>query len=303
MADIPHFSRVAIVGIGLIGSSLALAIRKAGLADKIVCWSRRAETSARALELGVVDETAETVAAAVAGADLVVIAIHLRGYADVAQAMAPALADGAIVTDVGSSKQVSIAELAPHLPDHVHLVPGHPVAGTEFSGPDAGFAELFDGRWCILTPPPDTDADAVAKVAGLWTAVGCSIQTMDPKHHDVVLALTSHLPHVIAYTIVGTAAEMEDDLKSEVIQFSAGGFRDFTRIAATNPEFWRDVFLVNKDAVLDVLGRFEEDLSVVRKAIRRGDAEGLLAILTRTRDIRRGVIDAQQDSEWHRETG
>ena len=303
MTDTPHFSRVAFLGIGLIGSSLARAVRKAGLADRIVCWSRRPETSARALELGVVDEAAESVADAVAGADLVVVAVHLRGYGDVAQAMAPALADGAIVTDVGSSKQVAIAELAPHLPDHVYLVPGHPVAGTEFSGPDAGFPELFEGRWCILTPAADADPDAVAKMTGLWTAVGSSVRTMDPEHHDVVLALTSHLPHMIAYTIVGTAAEMEDDLKSEVIQFSAGGFRDFTRIAATNPEFWRDVFLVNRDAVLDVLGRFEEDLGAVRKAIRRGDADGLLAILTRTRDIRRGVIDAQQDSDWHRETG
>ncbi len=303
MADTPHFSRVAFIGVGLIGSSLARAVRKAGLADRIVCWSRRAETSARALELGVVDEAAETVADAVAGADLVVIAIHLRGYEDVAKAMAPALAEGAIVTDVGSSKQVALKALAPHLPDHVHLVPGHPVAGTEFSGPDSGFAELFEGRWCILTPAEETDAGALAQVTGLWEAVGSSVQIMEPEHHDVVLALTSHLPHIIAYTIVGTAAEMEGDLKSEVIQFSAGGFRDFTRIAATNPEFWRDVFLVNKDAVLDVLGRFEEDLSAVRKAIRRGDADGLLAMLTRTRDIRRGVIDARQDSDWHRETG
>lgn len=303
VADTPHFSRVAFLGIGLIGSSLALAMRKAGLADHYVCWSRRAETSARARQLGVVNEAADSIAGAVAGADLVVVAVHLRGYAEVAKAMAPALAKGAIVTDVGSSKQVTIAELAPHLPDHVQLVPGHPVAGTEFSGPDAGFAELFEGRWCILTPQDGADANSVAAVAGLWRAVGSEVQMMDPAHHDVVLALTSHLPHVIAYTIVGTAAEMEGDLKSEVIQFSAGGFRDFTRIAATNPEFWRDVFLVNRDAVLDVLGRFEEDLGAIRKAIRRGDADGLLAMLTRTSGIRRGVLDAQQDSDWHRETG
>lgn len=299
----PRFRRVALLGIGLIGSSLARAIREQDMADEIVCWSRRAETRDRAVELGVVDRAADTPAAAVDDADLVVLAIHLGGYEDVAKAIAPALADGAIVTDVGSSKQVALQAVKPHLPDLVHLVPGHPVAGTEFSGPDAGFAELFHGRWCILTPEDGTDPAAVEKVTGLWQAAGSQVQIMDPAHHDVVLALTSHLPHVIAYTIVGTAAELEEDTKSEVIQFSASGFRDFTRIAATNPEFWRDVFLVNREAVLEVLGRFEEDLSAVRRAIRRGDADELLDILTRTRDIRQGIIEAKQDSDWHRETG
>jgi cyclohexadieny/prephenate dehydrogenase len=293
----PHFRRVAFLGIGLIGSSLARVIREKGLADEIVAYSRTDGTRERAVELGVVDRAEADPADAVAGADLVVFALHLGGYAPVAEAIAGRLEPGAIVTDVGSAKAAAAAALKAHLPDTVHLVPGHPVAGTEFSGPEAGFAELFDKRFCILTPDADADPEAVGKIRALWRAAGMQVETMDAHHHDIVLALTSHLPHVIAYTIVGTATELEEDLKSEVIKFSAGGFRDFTRIAASDPEFWRDVLLTNREAVLEMLTRFTEDLTAMRKALRRHDGDALLDWFTRTREVRRGIIDARQH-EW-----
>jgi len=299
-SDTPHFGRVAVIGTGLIGSSLLRVFREQGMADQLVGSARRQETRDRILELGLVDRAVEDPGDAADGADLVIIAIHLGGYEDVAKAIGPRLKEGAIVTDVGSAKEVILTALQPHLPAHAHLVPGHPIAGTEFSGPDAGFAELFRDRWCILTPTPETDPAAVETVTALWRAAGSAVEIMDPAHHDLVLAITSHLPHVIAYTIVGTATELEEDVQAEVIKFSAGGFRDFTRIAATKPDFWRDVFITNRGAVLEVLDRFTEDLSALRRAIRRGDADEIMARLARTQDVRKNVIELGQDSEWRR---
>jgi cyclohexadieny/prephenate dehydrogenase len=229
-----------------------------------------------------------------AAADLVVFATPLSAYAEIAERIAPALEPDAIVTDVGSVKEGAIRDIAPALPKTVHFVPGHPVAGTEHSGPEAGFAELFHDRWCILTPPPGTSPAAVAKVTGLWESAGMRVTTMAADHHDKVLAVTSHLPHLIAYTIVGTATDLADDLRSEVIAFSAGGFRDFTRIAASDPVMWRDIFLANREAVLEILQRFSEDLTALQRAIRRGEAEQLEARFTQTRAIRRSIIEAKQ---------
>ncbi|HXO01085.1 MAG TPA: prephenate/arogenate dehydrogenase family protein, partial [Stellaceae bacterium] len=269
----PLFQRVAIIGIGLIGSSLARVIRRDNPATHIVACALRAETLAAVRRLGIADEMTDDPAAAVAGADLVVLATPLSAYAEIAARIAPALKPGAIVTDVGSVKEQAIADLKPALPHGVHLVPGHPVAGTEHSGPEAGFAEMFADRWCILTPLPDSDPDAVAKVTALWQLAKMKVVTMPAEHHDRVLAMTSHLPHLIAYTIVGTATALGDDLKSEIIAFSAGGFRDFTRIAASDPVMWRDIFLKNREAVLDVLQRFSEDLTALQRAIRRGEGD------------------------------
>ena len=295
MTSAPHFKRVALIGVGLMGSSLARVLRREAMADEIVGCARSQETRERIVELDLVDRAEADPGAAAEGADLVVLSTHLGAYGEIGKAIAPRLSPGAIVSDVGSVKQAVIETLAPLLPDGVHLVPGHPVAGTEFSGPDAGFAELFDGRWCILTPQAGTDEMAVERLASMWRSAGMTVEIMDAGHHDLVLALTSHLPHAIAYTIVGTATELEGDLKSEVVKFSAGGFRDYTRIAASNPEFWRDVFLANRSAVLEVLDRFTEDLSALRKAIRRSDGAALEALFTRTRDIRRGIIEAHQE--------
>jgi len=288
------FRRIAIVGVGLIGSSLARVVKRERLADEIVGCDTSAEVGMRAVALGLVDRMAADPADAAKGADLVVLCTPLSAYVPVVEAMAPALKPGTIVTEVGSVKQVVHDKLGPLMPPGVHLVPGHPVAGTEHSGPDAGFADLFDGRWCILTPGPATDAKAVERVAALWTRAGMTIEYMDARHHDLVLAITSHLPHLIAYTIVGTATDLETHLQSEVIKFSAGGFRDFTRIAASDPVMWRDVFLANRDAVLEVLGRFTEDLAGVQRAIRRGEGQTLEDLFARTRAIRRGVIAAKQ---------
>ena len=290
----PLFQRVAIIGIGLIGSSLARVIRRDNPATHIVACALRAETLAAVRRLGIADEMTDDPAAAVAGADLVVLATPLSAYAEIAARIAPALKPGAIVTDVGSVKEQAIADLKPALPHGVHLVPGHPVAGTEHSGPEAGFAEMFADRWCILTPLPDSDPDAVAKVTALWQLAKMKVVTMPAEHHDRVLAMTSHLPHLIAYTIVGTATALGDDLKSEIIAFSAGGFRDFTRIAASDPVMWRDIFLKNREAVLDVLQRFSEDLTALQRAIRRGEGDTLEDWFTRTRAIRRSVIEAKQ---------
>jgi len=225
-----------------------------------------------------------------------VLCTSVGAYARLAEDMAPALKPGAIVTDVGSVKTAVVADVAPRLPAGVHFVPGHPVAGTEQSGPDAGFATLFRNRWHILTPPPETDAAAVAKVRALWEAFGANVEIMSPEHHDLVLAITSHLPHLIAYNIVGTAADLEDSLRSEVLKFSAGGFRDFTRIAASDPTMWRDVFLHNKESVLEMLGRFTEDLTALQRMIRRGDGQGLFDLFTRTRAIRRGIVEQGQET-------
>ncbi len=288
------FGRIALIGIGLIGSSLARVIRRDGLAGHIAVAARTQRTLDTAVDLGLADSVTLDARQAALDADLVVLCSPLGAYAGIAADIGPALKPGAIVSDVGSVKQAVIDDVSPHLPDGVHLVPAHPVAGTEHSGPEAGFAELFDGRWCILTPSAGTDAQAVERVKTLWQRAGMLIETMDAAHHDQVLAITSHLPHLIAYTIVGTATDLEDHLKSEVIKYSAGGFRDFTRIAASDPVLWRDVFLNNREAVLEMLGRFSEDLTAVQRAIRRGEGDTLHEIFTRARELRRGVIAAKQ---------
>jgi cyclohexadieny/prephenate dehydrogenase len=288
------FRRLVVVGIGLVGSSLARVVRREGLAAHIVGVDIDPDVRAKALALGVVDAVEADAARAAAGADLVVISTPISGYPGVARAIGPVLAAGAIVTDVGSVKQAAIRDVVPHLPPGVTFVPGHPVAGTEHSGPEAGFAELFEGRWCILTPMPDSDPTAVARVTWLWRRAGSLVETMSADHHDLVLAITSHLPHLIAYTIVGTATDLEEHLKGEVIKYSAGGFRDFTRIAASDPVMWRDVFLNNREAVLEMLGRLYEDIAILQRAIRVGDGATLEAHFARTRAIRRGIIAAKQ---------
>jgi cyclohexadieny/prephenate dehydrogenase len=290
----PLFERVALIGIGLIGSSLARVLRRDCPDTRIVACARRAETLEAVRRLGIADETTDDPAAAVRDADLVVIATPLSAYEGVGNRIAPALDDGAIVTDVGSVKGAAIEGLLPTLPGHARFVPGHPVAGTEHSGPESGFAELFRDRWCILTPLPDTDPGALAKVRALWELAGMRVATMAPDHHDKVLAVTSHLPHLIAYTIVGTATELGEDLQSEVVAYSAGGFRDFTRIAASDPVMWRDIFLANREAVLELLQRFSEDLTALQRAIRRGEGDKLHDWFTRTRAIRRSIIEAKQ---------
>ncbi|MEQ9556673.1 MAG: prephenate/arogenate dehydrogenase family protein [Rhodospirillales bacterium] len=290
----PMFKRMAFIGIGLIGSSLARVVRRDGLAGEIAVAARRQETLDAATRLGLADHVTTDPAEAARDADIVVICTPLGAYAAVAEAIAPALKPGAIVTDVGSVKRAAIEAIKPHLPAGVHLVPGHPLAGTEHSGPESGFPELFEGRWHLLTPEDGTDAAAVAKVTDLWRRAGSKVEIMDPAHHDQVLAITSHLPHLIAYTIVDTATQLSTDLQKEVIEFSATGFRDFTRIAASDPVMWRDIFLTNREAVLEILGRFTEDLTAMQRMIRKGDGEGLEDVFTRTRAVRRGVIDAKQ---------
>ncbi len=288
------FERVALIGLGLIGSSLARAIKARKLAGKIIGHARTIETREKSLALGFIDEAADSAEAAVQGADLVVIAAPVGTTGAIAEEITSFLSPGAIIIDVGSVKQAVVEAVQPHIPEGVHFVPAHPVAGTEESGPEAGFAELFENRWCILTPPPGTDAEAVARVTALWRAVGSQVDIMDARHHDMILAITSHLPHLIAYTIVGTATDLENHLQQEVVKFAAGGFRDFTRIAASDPVMWRDIFLANKDAVLEMLGRFDEDLTALQRAIRYGDADALEEIFTRTRDIRRSIVEAGQ---------
>jgi cyclohexadieny/prephenate dehydrogenase len=292
----PPFKKIALIGFGLIGGSIARAAREQGLAGEIVTTARSAKTRARVKQLGIVDSVVETNAEAAKDADLVILCIPVGACGAVAQEIADHLKPGAIVSDVGSVKGAVVRDMAPHLPAGVHFVPAHPVAGTEHSGPDSGFAELFTNRWCILTPPDGTDANAVEKLRAFWAALGARVEIMTPDHHDLVLAITSHLPHLIAYTIVGTAEELGQVTSSEVMKFSAGGFRDFTRIAASDPIMWRDVFLANKDAVLEMLGTFNEDLSKLTRAIRRGDGEALFEHFTRTRAIRRGIVEIGQDS-------
>jgi cyclohexadieny/prephenate dehydrogenase len=296
VTEAPLFNRLALIGVGLIGSSIARATRAQGVAGTIVATARSAATRRRVSELGLADQVVETNAAAVDGADLVIVCIPVGQSGAAAQEIGPHLAPGAIVSDVGSVKASVLHDMAPHMPNGVHLIPAHPVAGTEHSGPDAGFAELFVNRWCILTPPPHADAAAVERLAAFWRALGANVETMPAEHHDLVLAVTSHLPHLIAYTIVGTADELAEVTRSEVLKFSAGGFRDFTRIAASDPTMWRDVFLANKAAVLEILGRFNEDVATLTRAIRRNDGETLFNLFTRTRAIRRGILDIGQDS-------
>lgn len=290
------FERVALIGLGLIGASLAHVMRREKLARHITGHARTAATRARAMELGLCDSVHDTAKAAVQGADLVVLCVPVSACGPIAGEIGPGLAPGAIVTDVGSVKQAVIRDVAPHIPAGVDLVPGHPIAGTEYSGPDAGFADLFHNRWCILTPPEACNPKAVARLRAFWTACGAHVDFMSPEHHDLVLAITSHLPHLIAYNIVTTAADLEKVTNSEVIKYSAGGFRDFTRIAASDPVMWRDVFLNNREAVLEMLGRFSEDLSALQRAIRWGDGEALFELFTRAREVRRGIIAAGQDT-------
>lgn len=288
------FKRITIIGFGHIGSSLARGIKDNKLCETLVCGDLSRDVCEKVAELGLADEIYTDLAKSVRGSDLVVLAVPVGAMGPVAERIAPALDAGCIVTDTGSVKTSVMQALQPRLPAKVHLVGGHPLAGTENSGPESGFAELFHNRWCILTPLKHTELRAVEKLTLLWEACGCNIQIMDPEHHDLVLGITSHLPHLIAYTIVGTATDLEGDLKSEVIKFSASGFRDFTRIAASNPVMWRDIFLNNKDAVLEILQRFTEDLTAMQKAIRKGDGDYLYNQFKETRDIRRAIIDAGQ---------
>jgi len=295
----PMFDRVAFIGMGLIGSSLAHVMRRDGLAGSIAACARKPETLKTIEELGLADETTHDPAEAVRGADLVMICTPLGTYTQVATDIGPHLKAGAIVSDVGSAKALVARDVGPHMPEGVHLVPGHPVAGTENSGPAAGFPELFAGRWCILTPAAGCDPEAVGKVRAMWEAGGMLVTEMDAKHHDMILAITSHLPHLIAYSIVDTAAQLGEDLQDEVFKFSASGFRDFTRIAASDPVMWRDIFIENRDAVLEMVNRFDEDLTNLKRAIRRGDGDELQRVFTRTREIRRGVIEARQETLEH----
>ena len=291
----PMFDKIALVGIGLIGSSLARVIRREGLAGHVSISTRSASTLARAEELALGDSYTTDAAEAVRDADLVIVSVPVGSSGAVAEEIAPALKAGAIVTDVGSTKNSVIAQMGPHMPAGVHFIPGHPLAGTEKSGPDAGFAELFENRWCIFTPLPGTDPDALERLSAFWRACGSNIDTMDPEHHDMVLAIVSHLPHIIAYNIVGTADDLQNVSKTEVIKYAASGFRDFTRLAASDPTMWRDVCLHNKDAILEMLARFSEDLSSLQRAIRWGDGEKLFDLFTRTRAVRRSIIDAGQE--------
>jgi cyclohexadieny/prephenate dehydrogenase len=292
----PVVERLAIIGLGLIGSSIARAARRMNAARTIVAGDADSAVRQRVEELKIADVVAPSLAETVRDADLVILCVPVGANASVGAEIAAHLKQGAIVSDVGSVKSAVIAALQPRLPSHVRLVPAHPVAGTEYSGPDAGFATLFRRRWCILTPPDGADEAAVACVKSLWEAFGSHVEVTNAAHHDLVLAMTSHVPHLIAYNIVGTAADLEEVTSSEVIKFSAGGFRDFTRIAASDPTMWRDVFLHNKDAVLEVLGRFNEDLAALQRMIRWGDGDGLFDLFTRTRAIRRGIIEQGQET-------
>lgn len=289
------FDRITLIGIGLIGSSIARDIKELGLAREVVISTRSEATLKRAEELALGDRYETSAAEAVKGADLVIVSVPVGSSGAVAEQIAPNLMPGAILTDVGSTKASVIAQMAPHVPQGVHFIPGHPLAGTEKSGPDAGFAGLFKGRWCIFTPLPDTDAAALEKLKDFWIALGSRVDEMDPQHHDKVLAIVSHLPHIIAYNIVGTADDLETVTESEVIKYSASGFRDFTRLAASDPTMWRDVCLHNKDAILEMLARFSEDLAYLQRAIRWGEGDKLFELFSRTRTIRRSIVQAGQD--------
>jgi cyclohexadieny/prephenate dehydrogenase len=290
------FERVALIGIGLIGSSISHAMRRKGLAKEIVGSARTQATLDTALKLGLIGNGYDSAAEAVKGADLVILSVPVGACGPLTAEIAPHLRKGAILTDVGSVKEAVVRDMAPHVPKGVHFVPGHPIAGTEQSGPEAGFPELFDGRWTILTPEPDTDGAAIQKLKAFWAALGAKVEVMTPAHHDMVLAITSHLPHLIAYNIVNTAEHLARVTEKEVIKFSAGGFRDFTRIAASDPTMWRDVFLNNKEAVMEMLRRFSDDLAELRRAIEAADGDTLFRRFTEARAIRRGIIAAGQDT-------
>ena len=296
MADAPIFKRLALVGIGLIGSSVArIAMQRGDLAAEVVATARTGKTRDGVRELGIAHRVVADPARAVEGADCVMLCAPVGAYAEIAAAIAPHLAPGAVLTDVGSTKQSVIRDVGPLVPEGVHFVPAHPIAGTEYSGPDSGFTTLFEGRWTLLTPPPGTDEAAVGKIAELWRRCGSLVETMEPGHHDRVLAVVSHLPHLIAFTICGTADDLEDESRQEVLQFAASGFRDFTRIAASDPTMWRDVFLNNRDAVLEMLDRFLTDLAHMREAIKAGDGQTMFDLFARTRAVRRGIIELGQD--------
>ncbi|HEY4134948.1 MAG TPA: prephenate/arogenate dehydrogenase family protein [Alphaproteobacteria bacterium] len=288
------FRKLALIGLGHIGSSIAWAAKKQGLVGEIVGTARTPATRRTALKLGFIDAAVSDPAKAVKGADLVIVCVPVGACKAVAQAIGPHLEPGAIVTDVGSVKQTVIKDMAPFLPKDIHFVPGHPLAGTENSGPTSGFAELFQGRWTILTPLPGGDPKATAELRAFWEGIGANVDVMDAAHHDRVLAITSHLPHLIAFTIVGTATELEQHLRGEVIKYAASGFRDFTRIAASDPVMWRDIFLNNKDAVLEMIGRLNEDLSAMQRAIRWGEGDKLEKKFAKTREIRRSIVKAGQ---------
>jgi cyclohexadieny/prephenate dehydrogenase len=294
--DEPLFGRLAIIGIGLIGSSIARAAKELNLAGHIVLADRDEAVRRRARELDLGHEIAESATQAVQDADLVILCVPVGACGPLAQEIADALKQGAILSDVGSVKEHVVKVVGPHIPAGVHFIPGHPIAGTEHSGPSSGFPGLFAGRWCVLTPGSEVPAEATEKLSNFWKGMGSKVETMDAAHHDMVLAITSHIPHLVAYNIVGTVADLETATQSEVIKFSASGFRDFTRIAASDPVMWRDIFVTNRDAVLEMLGRFLEDLSVLQRAVRTGDGASLEAMFTRTRAIRRSIIDAGQET-------
>lgn len=291
------YNRVALIGLGLIASSMFWAIKRAGVAGEVTGYARSEATRDTARRIGLCDRVCDSAAEAVEGADLVILCVPVGVMGQVAQDIAPMLKLGATVTDVGSVKQAVIDAVQPHLPEGVHFVPGHPLAGTEHSGPESGFAELFDNRWCLLVPVEGSDPAAVSLLQALWSALGANVEIMDAEHHDLVLSVTSHAPHLIAYTMVGVADDLRRVTDSEVIKYSAAGFRDFTRIAASDPTMWRDVFLNNKEATLEILGRFTEELFALQRAIRTGDGDHLFDYFTRTRAIRRGIIEAGQDTD------
>lgn len=290
-----NFERVAIIGLGLLGGSIGLAIAEHLPGVQTAGYDADPEVRKRARERGLAARICETAADATCDAELVILCVPVGAIGGAAQEIAASLSPGTLVSDVGSSKRSVFDALSQALPAGQPIVPAHPVAGTEHSGPDAGFATLFHNRWCILTPPPGADPQAVQRLSDFWSGLGAMVEQMSPEHHDLVLAVTSHIPHLIAYTIVGTASDLEEVTRSEVIKYSAGGFRDFTRIAASDPVMWRDVFLSNRDAVLEMLGRFTEDLTAMQRAIRSGDGEALYELFSRTREIRRSIIEQGQD--------
>ena len=291
------YDRVALIGLGLIASSMFWAIKRAGLAGEVTGYARSQDTRDTARRIGLCDRVCDSAREAVEGADLVVLCVPVGAMGQVAADLAPALKPGATVSDVGSVKRAVIDAVAPHIPSGVHFIPAHPLAGTEHSGPESGFESLFDNRWCLLVPDNGADEQAIVALQQLWQGMGANVDRMDPAHHDLVLAVTSHAPHLIAYTMVGVADDLSRVTDSEVINYSAAGFRDFTRIAASDPTMWRDVFLSNKDATLEILGRFTEELFALQRAIRREDGAHLHDYFTRTRQIRRGIIEAGQDTD------
>ncbi len=291
------YDRIALIGLGLIAGSMSLALRRAGFEGEITGYARTEETRQTARDINLVDRVCETAAEAAKDADLVVLCVPVGAMGAVTQDIAPVLKPGATISDVGSVKAGVIEAVAPHLPDHVHFVPAHPMAGTEHSGPRSGFAELFDNRWTLVVPPEGTDPQATARLVEMWQSLGANTEVMDVEHHDLVCAIVSHIPHLIAYTMVGVADDFRRVTEQEVVKFSAAGFRDFTRIAASDPTMWRDVFLTNKDATLEILGRFTEELFALQRAIRQGNGEHLHEYFTRTRAIRRGIIEAGQDTD------